>query len=112
LTAESFANPDWSGITLNAYRARWLEGEDWDPSYDALQRKLHQADKVSIPTLMIQGGSDFCDAPSESEGLEAHFTGGYQRLLLDGVGHFPHREAPAIVAGAIRRHLDLTISAV
>jgi pimeloyl-ACP methyl ester carboxylesterase len=54
---------------------------------------------------MIQGLSDFCDAPSESQGQEAHFAGGYQRLLLDGVGHFPHREAPVEVAAAILCHL-------
>jgi pimeloyl-ACP methyl ester carboxylesterase len=53
------------------------------------------------------GTSDFCDAPSESEGLEAHFTGGYQRFLLDGVGHFPHREAPVDVTAVILRHLGM-----
>ena len=61
---------------------------------------------LSTPTLMIQGESDFCDAPSESEGLEAYFTGRYQRALLDGIGHFPHREAPDAVATAILLHLD------
>jgi pimeloyl-ACP methyl ester carboxylesterase len=54
---------------------------------------------------MIQGESDFCDAPSESEGLEAYFTGRYQRVLLDGIGHFPHREAADVVATGILRHL-------
>jgi pimeloyl-ACP methyl ester carboxylesterase len=56
---------------------------------------------------MIQGMSDFCDAPSESEGLEAHFTAGYQRVLLDSIGHFPHREAPVDVTAAILRHLGI-----
>jgi hypothetical protein len=32
--------------------------------------------------------------PSESGGLEAHFTGSCDRALWDGVGHFPQREAP------------------
>lgn len=105
-TAESFANTDWAAVTLNAYRARWREGESWDSRYDALQQKLHEADRVPVPTLMIQGGSDFCDAPSESEGLEGYFTAGYRRILLNGIGHFPHREAPVAVATAILRHLD------
>jgi pimeloyl-ACP methyl ester carboxylesterase len=26
-------------------------------------------------------------------------------VLLDGIGHFPHREAPDAVATAIHRHL-------
>jgi hypothetical protein len=54
---------------------------------------------------MIQGVSDFCDPPSESDGKEAYFTGRYQRLLLDAIGHFPHREASGEVATSILRHL-------
>jgi pimeloyl-ACP methyl ester carboxylesterase len=104
-TAESFSNPDWVKITANAYRSRWLNGEAWDSRYDSLQRKLQEVGVISTPTLMIQGESDFCDAPSESEGLEAYFTGRYQRVLLDGVGHFPHREAADVVATGILRHL-------
>jgi len=50
---------------------------------------------------MIQGGSDFCDPPSESEGLENCFTTDYQRGVVPGGGHFPHREAPATIADAI-----------
>jgi pimeloyl-ACP methyl ester carboxylesterase len=87
--AESFLNPDWTAITLNAYRSRWLEGEASDSRYDALQARLGKIERLSIPTLMIQGGSDFCDDPGESEGLERYFTGDYERVLLDGVGHFP-----------------------
>ena len=104
-TAESFSNSDWVNITANAYRSRWLKGEAWDSGYDSLQRKLQGVQALSIPTLMIQGGSDFCDAPSESEGLEPYFTGRYERLLLEDIGHFPHREAPDAVARAILRHL-------
>src|SRR5438034_11786587 len=103
--AESFSNPDWALITRNAYRSRWREGEAWDSRYDPLQRKLHEVEAISTPTLMIQGASDYCDPPSLSEGLERHFRGGYERVLLDAVGHFPHREAPAAVATAILRHL-------
>jgi len=105
-TAESFSNPDWVNITANAYRSRWLKGEAWDSRYDSLQRKLQEVGVLSTPTLMIQGESDFCDAPSESEGLETYFAGGYQRVLLEGIGHFPHRESPDAVATSILRHLD------
>jgi pimeloyl-ACP methyl ester carboxylesterase len=105
-TAESFSNPDWVNITANAYRSRWLKGDAWDSRYDSLQKKLQEVEALSTPTLMIQGVSDFCDAPSESEGMEAYFTGNYQRVLLDGIGHFPHREAPDAVATSILRQLD------
>ena len=55
---------------------------------------------------MIQGGSDFWDDLKESEGVEKCFVGGYHRLALEGVGHFPHREAPLTVAEATIRLLQ------
>jgi pimeloyl-ACP methyl ester carboxylesterase len=55
---------------------------------------------------MLQGGSDLCDEPAESEGKDAYFTGGYRRLVIDGVGHFPQREAPDTVAEALLEHLN------
>jgi pimeloyl-ACP methyl ester carboxylesterase len=105
-TAESFLNPDWAAITLNAYRSRWMEGEAWDARYDAGLRRLGEVEVLSTPTLMIQGAADLCDAASESEGLEGYFVNGYRRLLMGGVGHFPHREAPVAVADAILHHLQ------
>jgi pimeloyl-ACP methyl ester carboxylesterase len=104
-TAESFKDPDWAAITLNAYRSRWVAGEAVDHRYDELQQKLKETEYLTTPTLMIQGASDFCDAPKQSEGLDRFFTRGYRRLLIDGVGHFPHREAPALVADAVNRFL-------
>jgi pimeloyl-ACP methyl ester carboxylesterase len=104
-TAQAFANPDWPEITLNAYRSRW-RSESFDPRYDALQQRLMQIENLTTPTLMIQGGSDFCDEPASSEGQERFFSAGYRRLLLDGVGHFPAREAPEEVSQAVMEHLS------
>ena len=96
-TASVFRHPDWSAITLNAYRSRFDAAECVDPRYDDLRVRLDAIDHLTVPTLMIQGGADFCDPPSESAGLEHHFDT-YRRIVLDGVGHFPHREAPDTVA--------------
>jgi pimeloyl-ACP methyl ester carboxylesterase len=38
--------------------------------------------------------------------LDRYFTDGYRRLVLDGVGHFPSREAPDAVADAVLEHLE------
>jgi pimeloyl-ACP methyl ester carboxylesterase len=105
-TAESFSNPDWVAITLNACRSRWLEGEEWDSRYEDVQQRLEAVEALSTPTLMIQGAADYCDPPSELEGQERYFAGGYRRVVLDGVGHFPHREAPGVVADAMVQHLQ------
>lgn len=56
---------------------------------------------INVRTVMIQGAADLCDLPIASEGQEKHFLRGYQRVLLDGVGHFPHREAPIAVFDAV-----------
>ena len=103
-TARSFENPDWTEVTLHAYRGRWRP-ESSDPRYDAFEARLRAVETIAVPTLMIQGGSDACDPPSHSEGLERWFTGDYHRVVLDSVGHFPHREAADSVAERVHRHL-------
>jgi pimeloyl-ACP methyl ester carboxylesterase len=104
-TAEAFRHPDWAAITLNAYRSRFLADEPRDHRHDDLRRGLDAVERVTVPTLMVQGGSDYCDEPTASEGLERYFDD-YTRVVLDGVGHFPHREAPVDVARLVRAHLE------
>jgi pimeloyl-ACP methyl ester carboxylesterase len=103
-TASTFRHPDWPAITLNAYRTRFLPAEPVDPRYDDLRARLDTVDHLTVPTLMIQGDADSCDPPSESAGLEQHFDN-YTRIVVDGVGHFPHREAPDAVARLLLNHL-------
>jgi pimeloyl-ACP methyl ester carboxylesterase len=105
-TARSFTNPDWIPITLNAYRSRFLTDEERDPRYAPLARRLAEVERLATPTLMLQGADDRCDEPVASEDQERYFTAGYSRIVLDGVGHFPHREAPDEVATHIDRHLE------
>jgi len=104
--SRSFQSPDWAEITLNGYRSRYLTSEVVDHRYDELQQRLQKTVQIQIPTLMIQGASDYCDLPSGSEGQENNFLNGYTRTLLTGVGHFPHREAPGEVADAVLRLLS------
>jgi pimeloyl-ACP methyl ester carboxylesterase len=104
-TAAAFRNPDWTAITLNAYRGRFLTDEPRDRRYDRLRRQLGAVERLDVPTLMIQGGSDFCDEPRASEGLDGYFDT-YARVVLDGVGHFPHREAPAETSRLVLDHLQ------
>jgi pimeloyl-ACP methyl ester carboxylesterase len=106
-TAASFDDRAWADITLNAYRSRWqlTPAEPVDPRYDALQNRLAAVDTLATPTLMIQGGDDRCDEPSSSADQAQYFSGPYDRVVLDGIGHFPAREAPAAVADAVLAHL-------
>lgn len=104
-SAASFDNPDWLPITLNGYRRRWRQDEASDPAYAQLRQQLSTIGRIGVPTLMLQGGADLCDEPAQSEGMEECFTSGYRRIVIEGVGHFPLREAPDAVADALIDHL-------
>ena len=91
-TARSFENPDWADITVHSYRVRWAEA-DKDPRYAALDAKAMSAQAISVPTLMIQGGADGVTIADTTAGKDKYFTGGYSRHVINGVGHFPTREA-------------------
>lgn len=101
----SFQNEDWVNITLNGYRRRFMWAAT-DPDYLELSRTIAVSPNIKVPTLMIQGGADTCDPPQDSEGFEGYFKSGYQRIVLDGVGHFPMREAPTEVADKLLTHFN------
>jgi pimeloyl-ACP methyl ester carboxylesterase len=103
--AESFRSPDWVAITLQAYRSRFLPGEPLDPAYDDIREQVRRTEHLSTPTLMLHGGDDRCDPPETSEGLDGYFDS-YRRLVIDGAGHFPHREDAEAVTDAVLRHLE------
>jgi pimeloyl-ACP methyl ester carboxylesterase len=92
-TAASFANPDWPAVTLHSYRVRWGQAEP-DPAYADIEARRRVARLISVPTLVIHGGDDRCSSPAMSEHQDEYFSGPYQRVVIDGVGHFPTREAP------------------
>lgn len=100
LAAIAFENPDWASVVLHSYRHRWgfVPG---DPAYDEDEARLNPSPLLTVPTLVLHGDADACNHPDSSAGKEMFFTGLYRRQLLVGVGHFPHREAPDQVAGAI-----------
>ncbi len=103
-TADSFRNPDWVAITLHGYRSRWRQ-EVLDERYQPQREVVAATEKLSTPTLMIQGAEDRCDPPGESTDDSRYFTGGYRRVVVEGVGHFPAREAADRVAEEIVAHL-------
>jgi pimeloyl-ACP methyl ester carboxylesterase len=103
--AQSFENSDWLAITLSSYRGRWRETPR-DPRYDARHDRIASIEKLSVPALMIQGAADVCVLPQSTESKDRYFTGGYRRVVLDGIGHFPTREAPDAVADAVLEFLS------
>src|ERR1700722_7481164 len=72
-TAESFSNTDWVSITLNAYRDRFLPGGAPAPRPAPREPRLAETEQVTRPTLMIQGGDDYCDEPASSADQDQYF---------------------------------------
>ncbi|HEX6871738.1 MAG TPA: alpha/beta hydrolase [Micromonosporaceae bacterium] len=58
---------------------------------------------VVAPTLHLHGAEDRVVLPSTAQGSGRYVIAPYEWRLLDGVGHFPHREAPDLIAGEILR---------
>jgi pimeloyl-ACP methyl ester carboxylesterase len=96
----SFDNPDWARVVVHSCRHRWGLAEG-DPSYDGEEAKLNPPPELAVPTLVIHGDADTVNHPDSSAGKEHFFKGPYRRMLMGGVGHFPHRENPEGVATAI-----------
>lgn len=104
-TAGAFDNDDWADVTLHSYRHRWGHAPG-DPAYLADEAALADTPVLSLPTLVLHGAADTVNHPETSAGKERFFSGPYQRRVLEGVGHFPQREAPAAVAAALLEFLQ------
>jgi pimeloyl-ACP methyl ester carboxylesterase len=103
--AKSWKGADFQDVVLHGYRSRWGHAE-LDPRYTSLQSSFQSTKTLDVRTLLIHGAEDHCELLATTDGAERYFTAGYERLVLDGVGHFPQREAPEKTTGAILRHLQ------
>jgi pimeloyl-ACP methyl ester carboxylesterase len=86
VTSRAFENPDWPAVTVHSYRVRW--GRPIRSADDALEQRQRAAQTIAVPTLLLHGGDDRRVAAATSEDKDRHFTGGYQRRVLPGIGHF------------------------
>jgi pimeloyl-ACP methyl ester carboxylesterase len=71
-------------------------------------RRYRRAMKAPIdtPTLQLHGALDSCVLPRTAQGSDRYVTADYEWQLIDGVGHFPHEEAPALVSRELLRWCD------
>ena len=58
---------------------------------------------IVAPTLHLHGAQDPATLPRTALGSGRYVIAPYEWRLLDGVGHFPHVEAPDLVTGEILR---------
>ena len=65
--------------------------------------------EIDVPTLVIAGDQDFV-FPPECQAQLAQGTHGSQLVLVDGAGHDPEDEQPALVLGVVRSFLSADMS--
>jgi pimeloyl-ACP methyl ester carboxylesterase len=56
---------------------------------------------ITVPVLYLHGANDGCVGCAASDGQEIHFTGPYERAIIEQAGHFLQLEAPDMVASFI-----------
>jgi pimeloyl-ACP methyl ester carboxylesterase len=104
-SAQSLHNADFVDVVIHSYRHRFglVAG---DPQYDELEARIAEQPVISVPTVVLESGSDGVGGPSGADDPEerAMFTGPYQHRMLPGIGHNVPQEAPAEFAAAV---LDL-----
>ena len=103
-TAQAFDQPDWAEVTLHSYTHRWGHAPG-NPVYAQDDQRLNPAPVLDVPTLMLHGQADGVNPPDSSAGKEAYFKARYERHVLPGIGHFPQREAPGLIAEHLLRFL-------
>ncbi|MEN3306732.1 MAG: hypothetical protein V7603_2934 [Micromonosporaceae bacterium] len=58
---------------------------------------------IVTPTLQLHGAADTAILPRTAQGSGRYVIARYEWRLLDGIGHFPHVEAPELITGEILR---------
>jgi pimeloyl-ACP methyl ester carboxylesterase len=110
LASESFGDYEWRcrqafRIPQTAFSA--LESYRWAVrSVLRLQgyRYVKQLQvPLASPTLQLHGALDPAVLPRTAQGSGRYVMADYEWRLLDGLGHFPHREASELVSGEILR---------
>jgi len=66
--------------------------------------------RVRVPLLAIQGDADEYGTLRQVDAIEAGCGGRFERLVLAGTGHSPHREQPERVIRAIADFLEPVVA--
>lgn len=91
---ETFRKPGVVQAALSYYRARYRP-ELQDPSAAADEARV-AAGPVTVSTLALHGTRDRPKRLEgfESENMDRYFTGGLEKVIIPGTGHFMHQEKP------------------
>ncbi|XEU63565.1 alpha/beta hydrolase [Tistrella mobilis] len=99
-TAAAFDNPDFVEVVLHSYRHRYALVAG-DPAHAAIEQRLAAQPPITVPAIVLQGGSDGVDPPEGRDGDRRQFQGPWSYEVLPGIGHNIPQEAPAAFARAV-----------
>ena len=100
-TAVSFDNPDFVDVVIHSYRHRF-GAVPGDPALEAIEQRLAARPVIAVPTIALHGACDGVHPPHETESHARFFSGPYDRRVVPVAGHFLPREAPEVLAQAVR----------
>ena len=95
----TFSKPGVVNATLNYYRHTFGTGFSIDTALRPILTRYN--DKIKVPALYIHGKNDGCIGIETSEGMEASFSGPFEKQVIEKAGHFVHLEQPGVVNNAI-----------
>ncbi len=97
---EVWRNPDYVDVVIHSYRHR-LAAAPGDPRYAALERRLLEQPKITVPTVTLDGKADGVTPWTDGSGHAAHFAGPWRHHVVPGAGHNLPQEKPAAFAAAV-----------
>lgn len=100
---ETLSKPGVLEAAIGYYRCLF-DPNRLDPALMADQMRLGM-DPVLVPTLYLHGSACGCMGWELSEGMEAVFPKGLEKVLLEGAGHFVHCERPDEVNARVLKFL-------
>ena len=67
--------------------------------------------RISVPVLVVQGEADEYGTPAQVEAVRRGAAGPVEAVILPGVGHSPHRDAPEATLAAMTRFVASVLGA-
>jgi pimeloyl-ACP methyl ester carboxylesterase len=78
----------------------------FDPRSSKIEAKIKATRRLKTPTLFFHGALDGVTPPEMMEKMSEKFSGRFERIVFEGVGHFPTREAPELVGKKLVAHFS------
>lgn len=98
--AAAWDNADYVEVVIHSYRHRH-NAAPGDPALVGIEAALAAQPAITVPAINLEGAADGVGAPEFPDPDVPRFTGGYERRVLDRIGHFLPHEAPDAVVQAI-----------